>query len=109
KSGHDVIKSRCPLYPQKRTWIGTVVMSALCHMPGGSCNSRGKVDQHLSPRTGESWFAVSLPPPARFRSCRTPTGEIYGCDGCCSNITLHISPLPVGCKPRISTQWRGPE
>jgi len=26
-----VIKSGCPLYPQKRPWFSTVVMSALCH------------------------------------------------------------------------------
>jgi len=24
---------RCPLYPQKQTWIRTVVMSAVCHEP----------------------------------------------------------------------------
>jgi hypothetical protein len=30
KSGHDVIKSRCPLYPQKRRFLGAVSMSALC-------------------------------------------------------------------------------
>jgi len=30
-SGHDVIKSRCPLYPQKRTFAERIGMSALCH------------------------------------------------------------------------------
>jgi hypothetical protein len=30
-SGHGRISDQCPLYPQKRTWIGTVMMSALCH------------------------------------------------------------------------------
>jgi len=29
-SGHDVIKSRCPLYPQKRTSVNAIAMSALC-------------------------------------------------------------------------------
>src|SRR6266566_8945300 len=29
KSGRDVLKFRCLLYPRKQTWIGTVVMSAL--------------------------------------------------------------------------------
>jgi len=29
-SGHQVVAARCPLYPQKRTWIGTSLMSALC-------------------------------------------------------------------------------
>src|SRR5262249_44781007 len=27
---HSAQGTRCPLYPQKRTWIGTLVMSALC-------------------------------------------------------------------------------
>src|SRR6516225_2374268 len=31
KTGHDALQSRCPLYPQKRTWLGTIVVSALCH------------------------------------------------------------------------------
>jgi hypothetical protein len=30
KSGHEALKSRCPLYPQKRTSNGTLRMSALC-------------------------------------------------------------------------------
>src|SRR6516162_5387051 len=30
KSRHSDVSERCPLYPQYRTWIGTVVMSALC-------------------------------------------------------------------------------
>ena len=30
KSGHWGTSERCPLYPQKRTWISTAVMSALC-------------------------------------------------------------------------------
>ena len=29
-SGHDVIKSQCPLYPLKRTSLAAMVMSALC-------------------------------------------------------------------------------
>src|SRR5262245_683540 len=29
-NGHDVIKPRCPLYPQKRTLLERVAMSALC-------------------------------------------------------------------------------
>src|SRR5215831_18506641 len=31
KSGHCGAATRCPLYPQKRTLIERVVMSALCH------------------------------------------------------------------------------
>src|SRR5215472_5670386 len=30
KSGHGSAFTRCPLYPQKRTWFSAVVMSALC-------------------------------------------------------------------------------
>src|SRR5215471_3945144 len=30
RSGHHPSPSRCPLYPQKRTWIGVMGMSALC-------------------------------------------------------------------------------
>jgi hypothetical protein len=30
KSRHDALKLRCPLYPQKRTLIEPVAMSALC-------------------------------------------------------------------------------
>ena len=30
KSGHSAVSERCPLYPQKRTFQGTVTMSALC-------------------------------------------------------------------------------
>jgi hypothetical protein len=30
KSRHCGISNQCPLYPQKRTWLSTVVMSALC-------------------------------------------------------------------------------
>ena len=30
KSGHQRMSASCPLYPQKRTWISTAVMSALC-------------------------------------------------------------------------------
>ena len=31
KSGRDARKFRCPLYPRKRTWLSTVMMSALGH------------------------------------------------------------------------------
>ena len=30
KSRHDALKSRCPLFPQKRTLLSTTRMSALC-------------------------------------------------------------------------------
>jgi len=30
KSGHSAMFEQCPLYPQKRTWISTAVMSAKC-------------------------------------------------------------------------------
>jgi hypothetical protein len=30
KSGHCAVSGRCPLYPQKRTFGGAFVMSALC-------------------------------------------------------------------------------
>jgi hypothetical protein len=29
KSRHDAVKRRCPLYPQKRTSVGVMAMSAL--------------------------------------------------------------------------------
>src|SRR5262249_9105250 len=31
KSGHRIRPASCPFYPQKRTWVSTIVMSALCH------------------------------------------------------------------------------
>ena len=33
-SGHSAHSVRCPLYPQKRTWISAAVMSALCQKMG---------------------------------------------------------------------------
>ena len=31
KSGHLIAACRCPLYPQKRTLLSAITMSALCH------------------------------------------------------------------------------
>src|SRR5262249_44603941 len=31
-SGHPAQETRRPLYPRKRTWFSTIVMSALCHV-----------------------------------------------------------------------------
>jgi hypothetical protein len=31
KTRHDTLKSPCPLYPRKRTFLSAVSMSALCH------------------------------------------------------------------------------
>jgi NAD(P)-dependent dehydrogenase (short-subunit alcohol dehydrogenase family) len=30
KNGHRALQSRCPLYPQERTWPSATVMSAKC-------------------------------------------------------------------------------
>ena len=37
----------CPLYPQKRTWIGTAVMSALCQKRTHALQQKGLLFDQL--------------------------------------------------------------
>ena len=39
--------TRCPLYPQKRTWIGTAVMSALCQKRTHALQQKGLLFDRL--------------------------------------------------------------
>src|SRR5262249_13954170 len=46
KSGHSAVSEQCPLYPQKRTLVECVEMSALCQ-------KRTNAPQQLTPRLGQ--------------------------------------------------------
>jgi hypothetical protein len=50
KSGHRIRSASCPLYPQKRTWIGTVLMSALCQKRTSAVSLN-----HLVGTTNQCW------------------------------------------------------
>ena len=53
------MSEQCPLYPRKRTWIGTVVMSALCQK-----RTSGTDDWNVQNFSSLSWMTTR---PERFR------------------------------------------
>jgi hypothetical protein len=71
----DIEAPPCPLYPQKRTWLGTIVMSALCQKRtnGSAAKIRYSMISSARPDKGKGAWAYL----ARFHtSSAFPPDEV---------------------------------